>query len=167
MANGNPQAAGAAAPAPVVLEAFGHKIEASKLPAPAISALLEAGFSYLLRSAKPAKSAVEGKSEDEVAKLVAGAREARFKAILSGEKIKRAGSGEGKASPLQKMMHQIAVERLKVLVASADAKAPKGDVRKEAIRRILERQEADIRAAAEARLIENKKASEGLSELFS
>lgn len=140
-------------------EAFGKTLslaELESLSPAAVGALLEAGFSYALRSGgtlskeKKAQVGTKGEAYDNA---VSEAREKRYKDIMAGVySMGRRGSGAAAATPLSKTMKAVAVGRLKALCTAKGVAMPTGDTRKLALSKIMETQEKDIRAEAEASL---------------
>lgn len=140
------------------------------MPPDAVGVLIDLGFSKALSASKAMTKAKREEIGKDKAKLNAYAapRAAEiYKSIVAGTFSRRkAGGAQGGSSPLKRVMHTIAIERLRALCATTGNKMPKAEVRKAAIEKILTKQEADIRAEAEVRISASKAASKGLEELF-
>jgi hypothetical protein len=90
-------------------------------------------------------------------------RKSRHEAILSGDVGAVVGS---RATPIEKFMRDVAIERIKAIATAKGVKMPKGDVLKAAIEKVQAKQSADIRAEAEARMSAAKASSEDLGDLL-
>ena len=153
----------------------GHTFDADDLvnmPPKGVGYLLANGVSQSIVDAGAiTKDLKQGKSDKEVADFIAERRAKRANAIRGGEVGHRVVGTRG--STLERVMAEIAEARLKAHVVKvnearrakgvAPVALPKGDLRKQALAKILELQGEDIRAAAEAQMAETKAAGDALA----
>lgn len=149
------------------IESHGHQITAEKLAgmsAKAVAYLVANGFNQSLTDAAAfTKAQKDGKSANEVAQMAEDARSKRFDAILAGEVGTRVGS---RATPIERIMADIAEERVRAIAVARGVPMPKKDVLKAAVAKVLERQGADIKAEAEARLAGAKAAADAAGDIL-
>lgn len=132
----------------------------------AVAYLLQNGFSQSMTDAaafsKADKAkAVEGKDEakhdDILQNMATVARQKRYDAIIAGTVGHRVGSGP-KMSSINKVMRDVARERLKAAAASKGVKLPKGEALTALVEKMVAGKHADtIKAEAQTR-IDNAKA---------
>ena len=157
-----PQTTSIAIPADFALEVFGHKLTAEALEGMtpnAVAYLVGNGFSQSMTdSGALSKEFKKGKSEKEIAGILADKRTSRYNAILNGS----VGAVRGtRATPLAVFERQVAEEQLKAHLKKRGKPAPKGAILKAGIQWFLDHRAADIKAEAEARMAAANAAVEG------
>lgn len=154
-------------PADFTIESHGHTLgvaQLSKMSPKAIGYLIANGFNQSLTDAAAfTKKQKDGKSENEVMVMAEEARAKRFDAILAGEVGSRVGA---RGTPVESMMKDIAIERIRAIAASKGVPMPKKDVLAAAIEKVLAKQGEDIKAEATARLASSKAAAEAVGDLL-
>ena len=110
------------------------------------------------------KKDLEGKTDAEIATMRKQAMDARFNSILTGEF--RVGGGGARLPAIDRVVQDIATERLKAIAAAKGVAMPKGDVLKSALAKIIAKDESGIRAEAQARIDEAKGLAESLGDIL-
>jgi len=156
-----------AVPHDFAITAHGHTLTADDLGTmspKALGYLLANGYKQSLTDAAAfTKEAKEGKSAAEIESMAAERRAKRHEAILAGEVGAVVGS---RATPIEKFMRDVAIERIKAIANAKGVKMPKGDVLKAAVEKITAKQADDIRAEAEARMSAAKAAAGDMDDLL-
>lgn len=154
-------------PANFAVAVHGHELTADMLAAmvPAgVAYLLANGFSQSITDAAAfTKDQKAGKSQDELVNMAAEKRLARFDAIMKGEVGHRVGA---RGTPIERVMKDIAIERIRVIAATKGVPMPKKDVLAAAVEKVLARQGDDIRAEAEARIASAKGAASAADDIL-
>ena len=154
-------------PADFAITAHGHTLSTSDLEGmspKALGYLLANGYKQSLTDAAAfTKETKEGKSAQEVEVMATERRAKRHEAILAGDVGAVVGS---RATPIEKFMRDVAIERIKAIATARGFKMPKGDVLKAAVEKITAKQGDDIRAEAEARMSAAKAASADMADLL-
>ncbi|MDE2071790.1 MAG: hypothetical protein KGI70_03630 [Patescibacteria group bacterium] len=154
-------------PADFSISAHGHTLDANTLSgmsAKAVAYLVANGYKQSLTDAAAfTKEQKEGKSAAEVEALASSKRESRHTAILGGDVGAVVGS---RATPIEKFMRDVAHERIRAIATAKGVKMPKGDVLKAAVEKIMARDNADIKAEAEARMSAAKAAAADAGDLL-
>ena len=121
----------------------------------AVLYLLQNGYSQSMTDAAAfTKEQKAGKSDDEIAAMAHEARTKRHDAILAGTIGARVGGA--KLPPVERVMREVAEERLKAIAVSRGVAMPKGDTLKVALDKILSRDPDGIRVEAETRIANAK-----------
>lgn len=89
----------------------------------------------------------------------------RFDNILAGTVGTRGPAGP-KASPIEKVMHAVALERIRAKAKAKSIKLPKGEALAELVAKYIAKSEADIRAEAEHRIASVGATSTDLDDLL-
>ena len=154
-------------PADFAITAHGHTLSTGDLEGmspKALGYLLANGYKQSLTDAAAfTKETKEGKSAAEVEVMATERRAKRHEAILAGDVGAVVGS---RATPIEKFMRDVAIERIKAIATAKGVKMPKGDVLKAAVEKITAKQGDDIRAEAEARMSAAKAASADMADLL-
>jgi uncharacterized protein (DUF111 family) len=154
-------------PADFAITAHGHTLSAGDLEGmspKALGYLLANGYKQSLTDAAAfTKETKAGKSAAEVEALANDRRAKRHEAILTGDVGAVVGS---RATPIEKFMRDVAIERIKSIATAKGVKMPKSDVLKAAVEKITAKQGPDIRAEAEARMSAAKAASADMADLL-
>jgi hypothetical protein len=117
----------------------------------AVMYLLQNGYSQSMTDAAAfTKEQKAGKSPDELAAMALDARVKRHDAIENGT-IGARGGGP-KLPPVERVMREVAEERLKAIAVSRGVAMPKGDTLKAALDKIIQRDPDGIRTEAETRI---------------
>jgi hypothetical protein len=121
----------------------------------AVMYLLQNGFTQsLVDSAAFSKEDKAGKTDDEVAAMAVERRNARFAAIRAGDVGTRVGGP--KLPAIERVMRDVAEERLRAIATAKGVKMPTGDVLRAALAKITERDPDGIRNEAETRIANAK-----------
>lgn len=121
----------------------------------AVMYLLQNGYSQSMTDAAAfTKEQKTGKTPDEVAAMAADARVKRHEAIRAGTIGARVGGA--KLPVIDRVMRDVAEERLKAIAVARSVAMPKGDTLKAALDKILARDPDGIRTEAETRIANAK-----------
>ena len=140
----------------------------STLPQHAVHYLVQYGINKSLQDsvAGRAKAMVaDGLEEDEIEQALGELRAARWEAILSGTIGKR-GVMAPRAKGIDKVMKEIAIERLRAAFTKRGIAMAKGTQLAELVAKLMTRDENELRQAAQERLDATLSMSDGLDDLF-
>jgi hypothetical protein len=96
------------------------------------------------------KEQLANKTDAEIEEMKAEKRDARFNSILTGEF--KVGGGGARLPQIDRVVNEIAEERVKAIAVARKVPMPKGDVLKAAIAKIIARDPDGIKADAQKRI---------------
>lgn len=102
--------------------------------------------------AKAQETNPEATLEDVTLAMATEARQKRFDAILSGTVGFRSGGGSARLPQIEKVMKDIALERIKAAVVAKGVAMPKGDKLKAFVEQYLAKNGDAVRAEAQTRI---------------
>lgn len=121
--------------ADLVLTKGKYTVKYADLPEKSRVRMAQKAFNELLQDSLAfSKKDLEGKTEQEIASMKAKALDDRFNSILSGEF--KVGGGGARLPQIDRVIRDIAEERLKAIAVAKGVPMPKGDVLKAALDKI-------------------------------
>lgn len=151
--------------ADLVLTKGKYSVKYAELPERSRVRMAMKAFNELLQDSLAfAKKDLEGKTEAEIETMKAKSLDDRFNSILSGE-FKVGGSG-ARLPQLDRVIRDIAEERLKAIAVAKGVPMPKGDVLKAALDKITAKGGDALKAEAQARIDSAKDMADDLEGIL-
>lgn len=152
--------------ADLVLTKGKYTVRYADLPEKSRVRMAQKAFNELLQDSLAfSKKDLEGKTDAEVMAMKAKALDERFNSILSGEF--KVGGGGARLPQIERVIRDIAEERLKAIASAKGVPMPKGDVLKAALDKITTKGGAALVAEAQSRIDSAKDMSDELGDILS
>jgi hypothetical protein len=138
--------------ATLVLTRGDYTVKWADLPEKSKVRMATKAFNELMQDSTAfSKEQLKDKTAEEVETMKAEKRDARFNSILTGE-FKVGGGGGARLPAIERVIREIAEERLKAIAVARKVPMPKGDLFKQALDKIIARDPDGIKVAAQQRI---------------
>lgn len=149
----------------LVLTRGTYTVKYSDLPMKSQVRMAVKAFNELMQDSTAfSKEQLDGKTESEIDAMKAEKRDARFNSILTGEF--KVGGGGARLPQIDRVINEIAEERVKAIAVARKVPMPKGDVLKSAIAKIIARDPDGIKKDAQARIDSASALAGDLADVF-
>lgn len=151
--------------ADLVLTKGKFTVRYADLPEKSRIRMAQKAFNELLQDSTAFNKAdLEGKTDGEKAAMKAKALDDRFNSIMTGEF--RVGGGGARLPQIDRVIQDIATERLKAIAVAKGVPMPKGDVLKAALAKIIVKGGKDLHDEAQSRIDSASEMADGLGDIL-